>query len=324
MSRTAATWALARPKTLRVGSPATTSRKWPARRWRSRAWRAIRTLVEAPTSDMNTGISGTVTAMITAEIQSAPDHHDDHGDRDDHRQEQLGEVAGEIAVERVDPAGGQDDQAARAFPVDAGRPEAGDLLDQRRAQVRTWPRPRPGRPSARRSSRPPPGRGSPRGAARPASGPGQRRRGGRRRPRWCGDQPRLGQHQQGGGPTEEDGGHQVAAGALREAEQSGIDRSRTASAPTAAGSTARGRRSDLGGQRHGPAHWARVVVGGEMTITWGRPDVASVSSCGRGALRSSSQVGEKPFPGPARRISSCAPRSVVLRSGGLHLLPGDS
>ncbi len=72
MSRTAATWALARPKTLRVGRPATTSRKWPARRWRSRAWRAIRAPVDAPTSAMNTGIRGTVTAMITAEIQSAP------------------------------------------------------------------------------------------------------------------------------------------------------------------------------------------------------------------------------------------------------------
>ena len=72
MSRMAATWALARPKTLRVGRPATTSRKWPARRWRSFDWRSIRTLVDAPTSDMNSGISGTVTAMITAEIQSAP------------------------------------------------------------------------------------------------------------------------------------------------------------------------------------------------------------------------------------------------------------
>ena len=72
MSRTASTWALARPKTLSVGRPATTSRKWPARRWSSRACRRIRTFVEAPTSAMNSGIRGTVTAMITADIQSAP------------------------------------------------------------------------------------------------------------------------------------------------------------------------------------------------------------------------------------------------------------
>ena len=71
-SRIAVAWALARPKTLSVGSPATTSRKCPASRCSSRAWRCIRVAVEAPTSAMNSGMSGTVTAMMSADTQSAP------------------------------------------------------------------------------------------------------------------------------------------------------------------------------------------------------------------------------------------------------------
>ena len=90
------TCALARPKTFRVGRPATISRKCPARRWRRSAWRRIRPAVDAPTSDMNRGMSGRVTAMMKAETQSAPEHHHDHGHRDDDRQEELREVAGEV------------------------------------------------------------------------------------------------------------------------------------------------------------------------------------------------------------------------------------
>ena len=65
-----AAWALARPNTFKVGSPATTSKKCRARRWRVRTWVAVRSAVVAPTRAMNTGINGTVKAMITAEIQS--------------------------------------------------------------------------------------------------------------------------------------------------------------------------------------------------------------------------------------------------------------
>ena len=158
MSRIAATWALARPKTLSVGRPATTSRKWPARRWRSRPGAPSGPWSRRRPSAMNTGISGTVTAMITAEIQSAPSTTTMTVDRDDHRQEQLRQVAGEVAVEGVDPAGGQHDQPSRALPVDAGGSEARRSARPERSAGRTSPMPRPGRPSAPGASPPPPGR----------------------------------------------------------------------------------------------------------------------------------------------------------------------
>ena len=62
---------LARPKILRVGRPSTTSRKCPARVASSRHCRCVRALVCQPTSTANSGISGSVTAMMSAEIQSA-------------------------------------------------------------------------------------------------------------------------------------------------------------------------------------------------------------------------------------------------------------
>ena len=78
-----------------------------------------------------------------------PQHHDDDGDRDDHRQKELGQVTGEVAVEGVDPAGGQDVEAAGALGVDAGRAQRADLLDQGLAQVRLGRRRRPvGQPLA--------------------------------------------------------------------------------------------------------------------------------------------------------------------------------
>ena len=66
----AAACAFARPNTFSVGRPATTSRKWPPSRCRLRTWASMRSRVLAPTSAMNSGISGTVTTTIAAETQS--------------------------------------------------------------------------------------------------------------------------------------------------------------------------------------------------------------------------------------------------------------
>nr|WP_249161932.1 hypothetical protein [Actinospica acidithermotolerans] len=62
---------LVRPNAASVGSPATTSRKWPPRRWSAVNLRSISARVRRPMSTMNTGISGTVTAMMTADSGSA-------------------------------------------------------------------------------------------------------------------------------------------------------------------------------------------------------------------------------------------------------------
>ena len=64
-------WALARPNTLSVGRPATTSRKWPPSRASSCHCRWVWALVCNPISTAKTGINGSVAPMITAEIQSA-------------------------------------------------------------------------------------------------------------------------------------------------------------------------------------------------------------------------------------------------------------
>ncbi len=63
--------ALARPKTFRVGSPATTSRKCPESRDSSFHWRSIRDWVAHPIRIMKSGMSGRVTTMIAAETQSS-------------------------------------------------------------------------------------------------------------------------------------------------------------------------------------------------------------------------------------------------------------
>ncbi|CAM5641398.1 hypothetical protein STENM36S_03326 [Streptomyces tendae] len=64
-------WALARPKTFSVGSPATTSRKCPDSRDSSRHWRSIRDWVAQPISIMKTGMRGRVPTMMAAETQSS-------------------------------------------------------------------------------------------------------------------------------------------------------------------------------------------------------------------------------------------------------------
>lgn len=71
MVRMDSAWALARPKTLSVGRPATTSRKWPESRDSSRHWRSIRDWVAHPMRIMKTGISGSVTTMMAADTQSS-------------------------------------------------------------------------------------------------------------------------------------------------------------------------------------------------------------------------------------------------------------
>lgn len=65
-----AAWALARPNTLSVGSPATTSRKCPASRLSTLHCRSMYFWVAIPISAMNSGISGRVITIVTAEIQS--------------------------------------------------------------------------------------------------------------------------------------------------------------------------------------------------------------------------------------------------------------
>ncbi|GFN05443.1 hypothetical protein Smic_39990 [Streptomyces microflavus] len=71
MVRIDSAWALARPKTLSVGSPATTSRKWPERRDSSCHCRSIRDWVAQPIRIMKRGMRGSVTTMIAAETQSS-------------------------------------------------------------------------------------------------------------------------------------------------------------------------------------------------------------------------------------------------------------
>ena len=65
------TCALARPKTFRVGSPATTSRKWCPSRLSVSHCRRVRASVALPTSTMNTGIRGRVSTIVTVATQSS-------------------------------------------------------------------------------------------------------------------------------------------------------------------------------------------------------------------------------------------------------------
>ncbi len=71
IARIDSAWALARPKTLRVGRPATTSRKWPESRESSFHCRSIRAWVYQPMRIMKSGMSGSVTTMMAAETQSS-------------------------------------------------------------------------------------------------------------------------------------------------------------------------------------------------------------------------------------------------------------
>ena len=68
---TSAASALARRKIASVGRPSTASRKWPPSRLSSRHCLRVWSCACQPTSAMNRGISGRVSAMISAESQSA-------------------------------------------------------------------------------------------------------------------------------------------------------------------------------------------------------------------------------------------------------------
>ena len=70
-SRITAVWAWARPNSFSVGSPSTTSRKWPPSRASSCHCRSVWARVCSPISTPNTGMIGSVTAITSAEIQSA-------------------------------------------------------------------------------------------------------------------------------------------------------------------------------------------------------------------------------------------------------------
>ena len=69
-SSTRRRWVRARPKTRRVGSPATRSRKKPDSRPSAAICAPVRSRVDIPTRAMNTGTRGTVTATITPLGQS--------------------------------------------------------------------------------------------------------------------------------------------------------------------------------------------------------------------------------------------------------------
>ena len=69
--RSPSAWARARPKTCRVGRPATRSEKWCARRVWTRHRLRVRASVVQPTRAMNTGISGSVSATMIADVRSA-------------------------------------------------------------------------------------------------------------------------------------------------------------------------------------------------------------------------------------------------------------
>jgi len=65
-------WLRARPKTCRVGSPVTRSAKWLANRFWYFNRRLTCSRVVMPINAMNSGISGSVTAMISADSPSWP------------------------------------------------------------------------------------------------------------------------------------------------------------------------------------------------------------------------------------------------------------
>ena len=128
-------WALARPKTFSVGSPAMTSRKWPASFWSERMRAAVRSRVVAPTSAMKRGISGRLTAISDrTDPVGAGDDTDDR-DGDDHGEEELRQVASEVAVEGVDARGHEHTELPRVASLESGGPERGERAARGTAQL---------------------------------------------------------------------------------------------------------------------------------------------------------------------------------------------
>ena len=164
-SRIAAAWALARPKTLSVGSRR--RRRGSARpgAGASRTWAAMRSLGRGADQrhEQRDQRHGDGDDHRRDPVGARDD--DDDGDRHDHGQEQLGQVAGEVAVEGVDAAGREHDELTGAAAVEAAGPSAAmrstsavrssDLADAdaRCADVR-WPRPGRPDPPRRRSKAP--------------------------------------------------------------------------------------------------------------------------------------------------------------------------
>ena len=143
MSAMAWACALARPNTLRVGRPATTSRKCPASRCRMSGLAAhflLRGLADQAHED---GDQRHRDGDDHGRDPIGPQGHDDHRDGNDHGQEDLGQVAGEVGVEGVDAAGGQHRQPTRLLTVQSGRAQSGDALHQGLAQLRLGPGRRP-------------------------------------------------------------------------------------------------------------------------------------------------------------------------------------
>ena len=224
MSAMAWACALARPNTLRVGRPATTSRKCPASRCRCRACRPIFSLVVWPTKRHEEGDQRHRDGDDHGRDPVGPQGHDDHRDGHDHGQEDLGQVAGEVGVEGVDAAGGEHGQPTRPLTVQSGRAQSGDALHQGLAQLRLGPGRRPvGHPFREPSHQGPPQHGQEEQRHRHLElghplvvdeGAGDGR----------GQQPRLGDDEERGAAPQHDGQDQIATGAVGVAQQPGVDR----------------------------------------------------------------------------------------------------
>ena len=129
----------------RRGSPSTGRRRACQR---SR----VRCSVSRPISHMNTGTSGSVTAMIERrfEVHATTREHDQRDDRGEH---DLRQVAGEVRLERVDALHGDRGDLAGLRPVDRGglrRRRRADEAPGAARRGRSTPRagPRPPSPTA--------------------------------------------------------------------------------------------------------------------------------------------------------------------------------
>ena len=78
-----------------------------------------------PTSTVNTGMSGSVTAMTRAEIQSASAHPHHHRERHQAGEHELGQVAGEVGVKGVQAPGGQGGDLAGPLAAEGRRAPGG-------------------------------------------------------------------------------------------------------------------------------------------------------------------------------------------------------
>ena len=129
------TCAFERPKTLSVGSPATTSRKWPDSRCSVRSWRSVWLRVAVPIEHHEHRDQGQRHGDDDGREPVLGGDHGQHGERHDHGQHELWQVAGEVAVEGVHTPRGQGHELAGALAAEGGRGVGRDPLRQRGPQL---------------------------------------------------------------------------------------------------------------------------------------------------------------------------------------------